>query len=56
MTDDQPVSAAPVVRQDRYTVRVEGYAVRATVDQERRIRALDDEARARFLTIMGRDA
>lgn len=45
-----------IVRRDRYTIVVEGYAVRATDEQERRIRQMDAAARARFLTIMGRDS
>lgn len=44
---------AAIERRDRYTIVVEGHSVRATEDQEQRIRAMDAEERARFLTIMG---
>jgi hypothetical protein len=44
---------AQVERIDRYTIEVDGRPVLATEDQEERIRALDAEARARFLAIMG---
>jgi len=48
-------STGPVVeRHDRYTIVVNDHAVRATADQERRIRAMTAEQAARFLTIMGR--
>jgi hypothetical protein len=53
-TTGDETTAPPVVRRDRYTIVVEDYAVCANVDQERRIREMDDEARARFLAIMGR--
>jgi hypothetical protein len=52
----RPATDADVVqRRDRYTITVENYPVRATVDQEQRIRELDPAARARFLKIMGRE-
>lgn len=43
-----------VERVDRYTITVNGHRIRATEDQERRIRAMDDEQIARFLSAMGR--
>lgn len=44
---------AAVTRVDRYTITVEGAPIRATVDQERRIAAMDSAERDRFLKIMG---
>lgn len=44
-----------IVRTDRYTVRIDGYSVRATHDQERRLRAMTAEDLARFLRIMGKE-
>ena len=42
-----------ITRIDRYTLSVDGHHIRATEDQERRIRALTPEQRANFLTILG---
>lgn len=42
-----------IVRLDKYTISVDGTKVRATVDQENRIRTMTEEARARFVKIMG---
>lgn len=42
-----------VERVDRYSIQVDGFTVTANEDQEARIRAMDDEARSRFRTIMG---
>jgi hypothetical protein len=47
------VSTPAVARVDRYAIEVDGLRVRATDDQERRIAALSDEQRARFVAIMG---
>lgn len=42
-----------VVRVDRYTITVDGHALRATPDQEARIRAMTDEQVAALLTVLG---
>jgi hypothetical protein len=42
-----------IVRVDRYTISVNGKRIRATERQEQIIRAMDPEARARFLAVMG---
>lgn len=42
-----------IVRIDRYSIAVNGHSVRATPEQEAKIRLMDDEAIARFLKIMG---
>jgi hypothetical protein len=42
-----------IVRVDRYTVEVNGHTVRATADQEARLRSMDPEQIDRFLTVMG---
>jgi len=42
-----------VARKDRYTIEIQGVAVRATEDQERRIREMTAEQRERFIRIMG---
>lgn len=44
-----------IVRVDRYTIEVDGTRVRATEDQERRLRAMTPEQVANFLHIMGAD-
>lgn len=43
-----------ITRIDRYTVEVDGYRVRATEDQEQRLRGMTSEQRANFLLAMGR--
>ena len=45
--------SAEVERVDRYTIRVNGFNIRATEDQERRIREMDDEQIDRLVTVMG---
>lgn len=42
-----------ITRVDRYTVEVDGVRVRATEDQERRLRALAPDDLRRFLRVMG---
>ena len=42
-----------VTRIDRYTIEVDGHRVRATPDQEQRIRQMTPDQRGRFLSIMG---
>lgn len=42
-----------IERVDRYTITIDGFPVRATEDQETRIRAMDDEAIGRFKHVMG---
>lgn len=49
------VTPPPIRRMDRYTITVADYRVRATHDQEARIRQMDTAQQARFLTIMGRN-
>lgn len=51
--DDVRELSEPVVRRDRYTIVVEGQAVRASEEQEQRIRALSVEERALFVRVMG---
>ena len=51
--DDTP-EEIPVRRLDRYVILVGTTRMLADVDQERRIRELDNEGRARFVRIMGR--
>jgi hypothetical protein len=42
-----------IVRVDHYTISVDGARVRATQDQERRIRMMDSATLERFLWILG---
>lgn len=49
-----PEAAPTIERVDRYTVLVNGHRVRATEDQEQRLRAMDAAAVERFLAVMGR--
>lgn len=44
-----------IVRDDRYTVMVDGHRVRATPAQEVSLRSLTPEQRANFLRTMGRE-
>lgn len=46
------LSDTTITRLDRYTIEVNGARVRATEDQERRIRSMAD-ALDRFLRVMG---
>jgi hypothetical protein len=42
-----------IVRKDKYTIQIDETNVRATLDQETRIRQLTPEQLANFKTIMG---
>lgn len=42
-----------VVRQDRYTVLIDGHRVRADARQEQNLRAMDGADLDRFLRVMG---
>jgi len=42
-----------ISRVDRYTIVVNGHRVRATQEQEKHIRALNEQERERFLLVMG---
>lgn len=50
-----PKPSTEIVRVDRYTIEVNGTRVRATEDQERRLRAMTPEQVTNFLHIMGAD-
>ena len=43
-----------ITRIDSYTLSVDGYRIRATKDQEARIRALTEEQRHQLLVILGK--
>lgn len=47
--------SAEITRIDRYTIKVNGFQVRATEDQEHAIRAMTSEQIADFLKVMGAD-
>lgn len=51
-TDEK--DATEIVRRDRYTIVVDGCAVRANEQQERAIRNMTARQRADFLHVMGR--
>lgn len=42
-----------ITREDRYTIIIDGYRVRATEDQERRLRDMTSEQVQNFLRVMG---
>ena len=42
-----------ITREDRYTIIIDGHRVRATEDQERRLRDMTPEQVQNFLRVMG---
>lgn len=49
------MNGASYVREDRYTLVVNGVRIRAGEDTEQRIREMDDEQLQRFLFIMNKE-
>jgi len=45
-----------ITRRDRYTILVDGHPIRATPEQEARIRQMDADQIKNFLALMGAEA
>jgi hypothetical protein len=52
--EDKKYSLDGVVRLDEYNISVDGFTLRATPEQEAKLRTMNKEQRYNFLKIMGK--